>query len=69
MKKKGRRAQRVDPNMHNKMVTLRIDGDLFNAMSDLSDTTDKSLNVITIEALMASPEIKTLLQLNRKPLP
>ena len=69
MKKKGRRSQRVDPNMHNKLVTLRIDGDLFNAMSDLSDTTNKSLNRITIEALLDSPQIQTLLQLNRKPLP
>jgi hypothetical protein len=50
-KKRGTWAKPVPEDTKNKMITLRVDGKLYNALAALSDIHSKSLNTLCIEIL------------------
>lgn len=51
MKKRGRLAKPVSPDLKDKMITLRMDGELYNAIVRASEINAISLNAFILETL------------------
>ena len=50
VKVRGKRATKVDPKQ-NKVITVRLDGELYNKLVDLSEKLEVSLNLLCIVSL------------------
>jgi len=60
MKKKkhpGRLPIKVDPKAKNKMITLRIDGELFNSIVDACKVHERAINSLLIDYIETGLEI------------
>lgn len=65
-KKRGRLAKPVAPDMKDKMITLRIDGELYNAIARAAGLNAKSLNSFILDTLAKQELINISMQWIRR---
>ena len=65
-KKRGRLAKPVAPDMKDKMITLRMDGELYNAIARAAGLNAKSLNSFILDTLAKQELINIAMQWIRR---
>lgn len=65
-KKRGRLAKPVAPDMKDKMITLRMDGELYNAIARAAGLNAKSLNSFILDTLAKQELINISMQWIRR---
>ena len=66
VKKRGRLAKPVAPDMKDKMITLRMDGELYNAIVRAAGLNAKSLNSFILDTLAKQELINIAMQWIRR---
>lgn len=65
-KKRGRLAKPVAPDMKDKMVTLRMDGEVYNAIVRAAGLNEKSLNSFILDTLAKQELVNISMQWIRR---